>query len=539
MRVRLDSATWRLAGAGLLAAIIVGSFPALWLVAGDRTGGLVDGSLRFEGGDMRLLEGEGEVVGTSLRIDAMGGRGLVILAATLAGTATDVSHLERFELQLDGGPPESIRLFWAAPGRGSIEHIHPLETDAAVSGVELSEVPEWPSRVRLVGVVMDGPALVGSHVEALVFHPSRDGVLDLYRDLFAGWSEVRVFTHSTINVVPGSARPVIVDVTLALVAWVVGTVILFAVMSRGRARALAVLTVVVMAWLVLDLRWQRDLLHEHRATWEKHRPQPEEERIFSDFGGAALLEMIASADTALQPSARVFVVSPHEALRTYAGYRLLPKSSYHDEELVPAVLRHADVGDGLLLLAQTNARPLSFRRGLSAADRARLPIEWGVDDIDAPGSRRVGASLGGVPRVVLGFSEDAEGNAAVVSENALAAGLYQAVVRMQSDTWPGGHAALLQVFDAGGDHSTLLAERRFRIDGEGWQDLKLGFGLPERSRITVRVEDMPPGARLEHFRIQVPADTRNWALITREGEPPYRAARLLDRGPLGMLFEFQ
>jgi hypothetical protein len=121
---------------------------------------------------------------------------------------------------------------------------------------------------------------------------------------------------------------------------------------------------------------------------------------------------------------------------------------------------------------------------------------------------------------------------------ALPSAFYRVVVPLDVPK-PRG-ALRLQVWRAD-DAEGLIAQRVIapRELAAGPREFALGFGMPARGRIEVRVDDLPAGGRLGDLRLEYPKDADQWVALARDGRPPLRAARVLERTERDLLLELQ
>jgi hypothetical protein len=228
------------------------------------------------------------------------------------------------------------------------EQILKLERDRVVPTL-LDGNPEWRGEVVAAAVGVknaSGPVLISE----VRLRPTtlRAVLADMVRDweYFSGWD------GRSINVAFGGRddQRAYLPPLVALAALLVMGASAFTARRHGRRIAIAWLVVPLIAgWILLDVRWQRQLLLQlvdtrkafaHKTLAERHAAMEH----------PAFLELVATALRRLPPApARVFVTSDFDYFRLRAGYYLYPHNVLAFDWADPGVLHS---GDYLLMFAK-------------------------------------------------------------------------------------------------------------------------------------------------------------------------------------------
>jgi len=257
-----------------------------------------------------------------------------------------------------------LALLWVRrTDRGDLhEQILKLEGDRVVPTL-LDENPEWRGEIVAVALgVKNASAPVLISEVRLRPMTVRAVLADMVRD----WKYFSAWDGRSINVVFGGRdeQRAYLPPLVALAALLVAAAC--AVTARRRQRRIATVWLIVpfmAGWILLDVRWQRQLLLQLAETREAFAHKTVAER-HAAMEHPAFLELV---DTALrllpQTPARVFVTSDFDYFRLRAGYYLYPHNVLAFDWADPGVLHR---GDFLLMFAKHD---VSF-------DRADGTLRW-------------------------------------------------------------------------------------------------------------------------------------------------------------------
>jgi hypothetical protein len=267
-----------------------------------------------------------------------------------------------------------IALIWVRAGEPGRAHDVAIGLDAQrrVRPTMLDRDAEWRGDVTLLALGIKGPMETAWTVRSLrVEPPSLTGTLS---DIVGGWTAFERWDGRSINVLFGGADeqrawlpPLAFAASLAaaaLAAW--------RARRRGqRVHPALVLLPFVAGWLVVDLRWQWNLVTQARTTvaefggrdWAERHAQMEDGDLFRFVQQAV-------AKLPREP-VRIFVNSDYEYFRRRAGYHLYPHNVLSYDWGEPSLLKP---GEYLLLYQMADVRYDAGQRKLLWANGRQLAV---------------------------------------------------------------------------------------------------------------------------------------------------------------------
>jgi hypothetical protein len=231
------------------------------------------------------------------------------------------------------------------------EQVLKLERDHVVPTL-LDGNPEWRGEIASVAIGIkspsDAPVLIG---EVRLRPESPRAVLaDMVRDwkYFGGWD------GRSINVEFGGRdeQRVYLPPLVALAAFLVSCTMVLVVRRRGRRAAVAWIVIpVVASWMLLDLRWQRQLILQAVETRAAFAGKTLSER-HAAMENPSFFELVETALSRLPAKpVRIFATSDFDYFRLRAGYYLYPHNVLAFDWADPGALRS---GDYLLMFAKSD-----------------------------------------------------------------------------------------------------------------------------------------------------------------------------------------
>ena len=265
-----------------------------------------------------------------------------------------------------------VALLWATATDPSTLHEQILKQDGpTLVPTPLAPNSSWDGEIAAVAIGVKNPSGMPLLIRDARLVPSTPRLVlaDLIRDwgAFDGWD------GRSINVVFGGRDEQ--RVYLPLLAFVAALLAVGALAIRARrrhARLSAALLIIpfIASWILVDLRWQRQLVLQARESYDRFAGKSIDQR-HAAMENPAFYSLVAAAERALPTKpARVFVTSDFEYFRLRAGYYLYPQNVLAFDWADPGVLHR---GDYLLMFAKSG---IEFDRAsgqLAWRDGTRLP----------------------------------------------------------------------------------------------------------------------------------------------------------------------
>jgi hypothetical protein len=266
-----------------------------------------------------------------------------------------------------------LALLWMRSDESKHIFRHPIDlSHGRPLPLFLDRDPEWRGQIAKLALSIKGPIptpwrLV--RIELTEVDPA-----SILASLVADWTAFEPWEGHSINVVFGGLeRQRVYLPLLAFVASVLAVTLLVA-WSKRRHRKLAPTFLIlpfIIGWLVLDLRWQANLLQQADQTYDLFGGLSWEERHLKMEDGD-LFRFVQSARKRLplQP-VRIFAISDFEYFRLRAGYHLYPNNVLAFDWSDPGILRP---GDYLLLYQKSDVRFDVTNSQLLWGDGRRVPV---------------------------------------------------------------------------------------------------------------------------------------------------------------------
>jgi hypothetical protein len=198
----------------------------------------------------------------------------------------------------------------------------------------VAEDPGWIGRIGGLALVLQG-----SFTEPIVIHGAAAKPMSagqVLGDRLGEWFAFEPWNGSSINTLTGGADTQ--DLPLpALLAAIAGVAMLaYAALARWKSRffgpmlGAGVAGLFVIAWLVIDARWQWNLLRQVRATHTQYAGKSWRERHLAAEDGPVFAFIEKVREKLPAPPARVFMVADAHYFRDRGAYHLYPHNVYFD-----------------------------------------------------------------------------------------------------------------------------------------------------------------------------------------------------------------
>ena len=253
-------------GAALLALPIA----VLLLWAWERLS--TEPSARFEGASFQVLAGEGGFAQGGLELRSAGTAGQGVLALRLKDLpAAKFGSLKFSVIGLDRAAGAGV--YWNRKDSPAVSHARPLSLEEVRLGeAQIAGDARWRGDIQTFGLIVQGPLNGEVVLRSLGFVADSATFGEVTGRVLANWRRVGDWEGGSVNFYIGAEREErrLTPVSFSL-TWLFATVVLMAISRRlgweRESEWLPMPTLVMfaflVAWAVLDLRWQRDLWHRH------------------------------------------------------------------------------------------------------------------------------------------------------------------------------------------------------------------------------------------------------------------------------------
>jgi len=285
----------------------------------------------FPAPKLEFMMGSGSVDGDRVTVDQFAD-GYALLSSGPIDISADDYRFVLLTLQPQVGGSVPIFFWRRSDAPGELVRV-PVREQGPVL-IDLSGQRDWRGEISEFGLLLEAAGAAFT-VGPLALEPDRLGLrLHLTWDswtAFEGWSQ------RSINFLQGGrpAQPLWLPAVLA--AWLALTMVLAWLLSkrmRGDSRKLwaGAALVFLAAWMVLDVRWTANSLHQAMQTLEKYGGVSDDERL--DVGPDSIIyRHVLRLKTDVLPvePARILIVADEQAVEYYmqrAKYHLLPHSAH-------------------------------------------------------------------------------------------------------------------------------------------------------------------------------------------------------------------
>lgn len=333
--------------------------------------------------DMQLAKGAGRIVGDELAVAPSDASGLVVVSLRTTFKASDYAAVEW--IAIDVPDHVDVSLLWRTDFKPETLNTLPL---TIVSGRLLPIVTHdhaaWIGNIQGLALAMKGPVAEPVRIRGVVAKPL--SAPEVLRERWREWFAFEGWTGTSINTVTGGADLQDLPLPLLLASAVAIATLIVVGLRRVRPGIVplsafgALAAFVLIAWLILDVRWTWNLVRQVDSTAERFAGKSYVDKRLA-VEDAPLFAFVQKAKEAM-PSmpARVFVAADSHYFRGRAAYHLYPHNAYFQARtnaLPPPDLVRA--GDWVLV----------FNRKGVQYDAAQSKLRW---DNHAPVTAELKAS---------------------------------------------------------------------------------------------------------------------------------------------------
>lgn len=428
----------------------------------------------------QMLSGQGGQRGDSWAIRSPGRRGHALVGISLPGPDS-VEKYDRIVVRLgQEHANRRMRLGWSGTTSMNPRSLMSLKQDKERSAfIETRWLKPGAGQVRFVFLeltgAVDGPFLI----EAIRLEPSRPGFAELQKRLFSEWIQFAPWTQRSTNQTRAALQPVLVSPAVGVGVWLLLAGLICAVSARGRIAAKwpALLVLAVCGWLILDVRWQADLLGKGLRTIDAFYGKSAQQRRSADLDGELFGFLKNLQERVGVGERRLFALGHGDYWRARARYHGLPWSTRStDRDLSHDWTEYLRKGDLLLRMDAPYIKQMSHRR---RADReGGFKNAFGIARVVGRGARLISQDGGSLVQIDPGSKELIQARG-----NALAGGaFYQFSVQLRSVGGEGA-ARLIVRWKDNEVRRVKAADRLYELSGSGFERYEVAFALPRDQKV--------------------------------------------------------
>ncbi len=321
----------RLALAMLVASL---AWLAVYLVVSVPNGWFPTAPVKaFAASGLALTRGTGQLADDDLRVTAADSTGVTLVSLVPDLKASDYPVIAWIAI----GLPEQavVRLLWRTDQ--SPEKLNAISVRVELGRpvpVMVANDPAWTGRVIGLALAIQAPLSEPIRIRGVIAKPM--GALEIIGDRAREWSAFEGWTGTSINTVNGGADiqglplPVLMALTIALAGAAVLVIERLRPGAFGASAPMALGTLFLIAWLILDARWTANLVQQERHTAEQYAGKSTRDKLLANED-APLFTFVERALQVL-PSrpVRIFVAADVHYFRGRAAYHLYPHSVFFD-----------------------------------------------------------------------------------------------------------------------------------------------------------------------------------------------------------------
>ena len=286
----------------------------------------------YPASDLSLTRGTGAMDKGALVVTALDASGSAVIALNASFRSADYIGITWIAADLTTSTKAD--LLWRSDYMPDRVNAVPLQiASGQLVPIILRGNPAWVGNITGLALSLRGSLPQPTLVRGLTASPL--GAADTLRDRLHEWLALETWSGTSINSVTGGAdvQSLPLPVLVALAA-VLSAAFCWLAYRRGWkfaavAPPIAIATVFVVAWLVLDARWIWNLARQSDVTWTQYGGKSwRDKHLAAD--DAPLFAFVEKVRANLQsPQTRVIVMADEPYFRGRAAYHLFPYNVYY------------------------------------------------------------------------------------------------------------------------------------------------------------------------------------------------------------------
>jgi len=289
--------------------------------------------LQWTARELSLTRGAGGLMGSGIALTAPDSARTVVVSLGTSFRAQDYPVIAWNVTAI----PEGVEaaLLWYNDYQPARVFSRSLSVEAGRTAPALvSEDPHWIGRIGGLALVLHGSFADPITVRGVAARPMT--AAQVLGDRGSEWLAFEPWNGTSINTLTGGADAQDLPLPVLLAAVVAVAALAYAALARWKPGALrpaqgtVIAAYFVAAWLVLDARWQWNLVRQVERTYHQYAGKSWEERHLAAEDGP-LFAFIEKVRAKLPPPpVRVFVVADAHYFRDRGAYHLYPYNVYFD-----------------------------------------------------------------------------------------------------------------------------------------------------------------------------------------------------------------
>ncbi len=290
-------------------------------------------TLYWTSAELAVTQGSGQPTVDGLRVSAPGAQGTAIVSIQTSFRSAGYAAVRWDTADV----PDNVAaaLVWRNEYEPERRFTRALTVEARrLLPITLADDPNWIGRINGLALVVRGNLAQPLLIRGVEAKPMT--AVQVLRDRIREWLTFEPWSGGSINSRNGGADAQDLPLPFVLAAIVGFALLIYAVMARwwprsvGPFRLLIAGGVFVVAWFILDVPWQWNLMRQAHATFERYAGKPWHERHLAAEDGA-LFGFIEKVRAKLPPPpVRVFMAADALYFRDRGAYHLYPYNVYFD-----------------------------------------------------------------------------------------------------------------------------------------------------------------------------------------------------------------
>lgn len=166
-----------------------------------------------------------------------------------------------------------IVLFWQSENTPGITHTRTLTITERILGfLNLRDDPNWSGLINQFGIKFNGIQNERSCLEKVFLHLPTPDLMETLKILFHDWHTHEPWNGSSVNYHRGGSRIVLLSPVPMTVIWILLSVMIIITIKRTRTKrtiTYGLITFILTGWLILDIRWQWELIARGNESYEQ------------------------------------------------------------------------------------------------------------------------------------------------------------------------------------------------------------------------------------------------------------------------------